>query len=201
MTSKSQTANNKIRIAFKTTYKAANDSKPNIVLIGFMGAGKTSIGKILARKLNLELLETDELIQEKAGMSISQIFETAGEITFRELEIEAVKEISQKEHFVIASGGGIVLNSINIERLRQRAIIVYLYASEGEIVNRIKQDKNPRPLISEKNAETDVKELMKLRGPLYRRSADLIINTSNKDIELIAKNIISRLKKNENLDI
>jgi shikimate kinase len=201
MTSKSQTANNKIRIASKTTYKTANDSKPNIVLIGFMGAGKTSIGKILARKLNLELLETDELIQEKAGMSISQIFETAGEITFRELEIEAVKEISQKEHFVIASGGGVVLNSINIERLRQRAIIVYLYASEGEIVNRIKQDKNPRPLISEKNAETYVKELMKLRGPLYRHSADLIINTSNKDVELIAKNIISRLKKNENLDL
>jgi shikimate kinase len=181
--------------------KAEVTHKTNVALIGFMGSGKTTVGKLLAQKLGLGLLETDQLIQEKAGSSIQQIFETAGELGFRDLEIRVVKEISRKEHFVIACGGGVVLNSVNCERLRQKAVIVYLYASEEDIVDRIKKDNNIRPLICGKNVGAEIRSLMKFRGPLYRRSADLTVNTSGKDAELVAKNIIYRLKKNESLDI
>lgn len=169
------------------------DIKTNVALIGFMGAGKTTIGKILARKLNLGLIETDFLVAERAGQSIPQIFETCGEIVFREMEIEVIKEISKKDNLVIACGGGVVLNTINIDRLHQRAAIVYLYTSVEAIIKRIRKDKNFRPLISDKHSDEDIKSMMKFRAPFYRRFADITINTTNRSAEQIAEKIIDRL--------
>jgi len=109
--------------------------KPNIALIGFMGTGKTAVGRILAKKLNLEFVETDTIIEEKTGQSIPQIFTASGETGFRELEIEVTKEVAKKQHTVIACGGGLVLNRINIDRLRQDAVIVNLTASPTVTLN------------------------------------------------------------------
>ena len=167
--------------------------KTSVALIGFMGAGKTTVGKILARKLNFGLVETDYLVAERAWQSILQIFKTSGEIVFREMEIEVVKEISKKDNLVIACGGGVVLNTINIDRLHQRATIVYLYASVEEIIKRIRKDKNIRPLISDKDSDDDIKSMIKFRAPFYRRSADITINTTNKSVEQIVEKIINRL--------
>ena len=96
--------------------------KSNVALIGFMGVGKTAVGKALAKKLDWELIELDSLIEQKAGKPIPEIFEQDGEIAFRELEIEVAKDVSQGENTIIACGGGIVLNQINIDRLRQKLV-------------------------------------------------------------------------------
>ena len=103
--------------------------KSNIALIGFMGTGKTSIAKDLATKLKKEFIHTDDFISVKAGKSIPKIFEQDGEQKFRELEIEVVKEISDKKNVVIDCGGGVILNVINIERLKKNAKIILLTAS------------------------------------------------------------------------
>ena len=102
--------------------------KSSIALIGFMGTGKTAVGRALAKKLNREFVELDSLIEQRAGKSIPDIFQQDGEIAFRELEIEVTKEVSRAKNLVIGCGGGIVLNKINIDRLRKEARIVYLTA-------------------------------------------------------------------------
>ena len=110
--------------------------KSNIALIGFMGAGKTAVGRTLAEKLGKRFVELDSLIEQKAGKSVAEIFQQDGEISFRELEIEVTKEVSRERNLVIACGGGIVLNKINIDRLREESIIVYLVASPEVILRR-----------------------------------------------------------------
>jgi shikimate kinase len=102
--------------------------KTNIALIGFMGTGKTAVGRLLAEKLNKKFLEQDSLIEQKAGKSIPEIFRQNGEISFRELEIAATKEIAREQNAVIACGGGVVLNKINIDRLKESSVVVYLTA-------------------------------------------------------------------------
>ncbi len=99
--------------------------KTNIALIGFMGTGKTAVGRVLAKKLGRKFIEMDGLIEQKAGKSIPEIFQQDGEIAFRELEIEVTKEVAGQQNAVIACGGGVVLNQINIDRLREGGSAVY----------------------------------------------------------------------------
>lgn len=170
--------------------------RSSIALIGFMGAGKTAVGKVLARKLGKEFIEMDSLIEQKAGKTIPEIFNEAGEIRFRELEIEVTKEVAGKKHVVIACGGGVVLNKINIDRLRQEAIIVYLKAPPQVILKRVAKDENERPLLGEDQARR-IKELLSFRKPFYERAADTTIDTSKLDIDSVAEQIIEEVKDNE----
>ncbi len=175
--------------------------KTNIALIGFMGVGKTAVGRALAKKLNREFVELDSRIEQKAGKSITQIFEQDGEIAFRELEIEVTKVAAQGEQLVIACGGGLVLNKINIDRLRESARIVYLVASPQIILKRILKGGEKRPLVNVSEKAVTIRELLKFRKPFYERAADIIINTSNLDIGVVAEQIISRLKEDEGFSL
>ncbi len=174
--------------------------KTNIALIGFMGAGKTAVAKILADKLAKELVELDSLIELKAGKSIPDIFRQDGEIAFRELEIEITREVAEGNNQVIACGGGIVLNKINIDRLKERAVIVYLTASPEVIQQRVGADNTARPLLAKGDKALTSREMLEFRQPFYERAADISIDTSGLDIAATAETIIARLEEYEGFD-
>jgi shikimate kinase len=171
--------------------------KTSIALVGFMGTGKTAVGKALAERLGKTFIELDPLIEQKAGKTIPEIFEEDGEIAFRELEIEVSKEAASRENVVIACGGGVVLNKINIDRMRKEAVIVYLTATSGAILERILNDDEERPLLTVADPARAVNELMEFRRPFYERAAEITIDTSQMDVESIATEIINRLKVDE----
>lgn len=173
--------------------------KTNIALIGFMGVGKTAVGRALAKKLNKRFVELDSLIEQKAGRSIPDIFQQDGEIAFRELEIEVTKEVATGKNLVIACGGGIVLNKINIDRLRQEAIIVHLTASPQVILKRTSGDGIRRPLLEVADPALTVRELLKFRRPCYERASDIKIDTSKLDINTVVEPIISKIREYESL--
>ena len=175
--------------------------KSSIALIGFMGVGKTAVGEALAKKLNKEFVELDSLIERKAGKSITEIFQQDGEVAFRELEIEVTKEVAEGKNLVIACGGGVVLNKINIDRLRNESIIVYLTASPRIILKRTSNDGEERPLLKTPNKALEIQELLKFRKPFYERAADIKINTSKLDIDSVVEQIISKLKQDESFNL
>ena len=171
--------------------------KTNIALIGFMGVGKTKVGKILAKELGKRFVDLDTQIEQRAGKSIARIFGEDGEIAFRELEIEAAKEISQAENLVIACGGGIILNQISIERLKRQSIIVYLSASPHLLLERTEGSGGLRPLLEKRDQAETISELLKFRRPFYERAADIKLDTSKLDIDAVVQKIITALKKDE----
>jgi shikimate kinase len=172
----------------------------NITLIGFMGTGKTAIGQLLAERLGRKFIELDRLIEQKAGKTIPEIFRQDGEIAFRELEIAATKEVASEKDVVIACGGGIVLNKINIDRLRETGVIVYLTAPPGVILKRTSGEAGQRPLLEVDNPTQTIRELLKFRRPFYERAADITIDTSKLDAQAVAEQVITRLKKDESFD-
>ena len=174
--------------------------KTNVALIGFMGTGKTAVGEALAKKLNRKFVELDLLIERKAGKPIPEIFQQDGEVAFRELEIEATKKIAKQKYLVIACGGGIVLNKINIDRLRRESIIVYLTASPRIILKRVSSEEGQRPLLEVDNPTLTIRELLRFRKPFYEQAADITINTSKLDTDSVVKQIINRLKKDESFN-
>ncbi len=178
--------------------------KTNIALIGFMGVGKTAVGEALAKRLNRKFVELDLLIEQKAGKPIPEIFQQDGEVAFRELEIEVTKEITKEitreKYLVIACGGGVVLNKINIDRLREESRIVYLTASPRVILKRISGDGGERPLLKGDNPSSTIQGLLKFRKPFYERAADIKIDTSNLNVDSVVEQIISRLKEDESFN-
>jgi shikimate kinase len=171
--------------------------KTSVSLVGFMGAGKTAVGKVLAEKMGRKFIELDALIEGKAGKPIAEIFRQEGEIAFRELEIEAAKEASRKRNAVIACGGGIVLNQINIDRLKREGIIVYLKASPQAILTRTVSDTGERPLLNVNDRASEIKKLLEFREPFYRRAADITVDTTDLGIDEVVEQIIEKLKTYE----
>ena len=174
--------------------------KTNIALIGYMGTGKTAVGWLLAQKLSREFFELDSLIEQKAGKSIPCIFQQDGEIAFRELEIRVTEEAANKKEAVIACGGGIILNKINIDRLQENARIVYLTASPRVILKRISSEAGQRPLLEVDDPILTIREMLGFRRPFYERAADITVNTSRLDINSVAEQIISELEDDESFD-
>ena len=174
--------------------------KTNIALIGFMGTGKTAVGQILARKLKLKFIETDTLIEATAGKSIPQIFTDVGEIGFRELEIDITKTIARKRRSVIACGGGLVLNRINVDRLRQGAVIVHLTASPAITLKRVSNQVGQRPLLDVDDPMSAIRDMLRFRKPFYDRAADITLNTSRLTPDAVAEQIIQKLKDHESYD-
>ena len=171
--------------------------KSSVALIGFMGTGKTAVGRALAKQLGKRFIELDPLIEQKAGKTIPEIFQEDGEIAFRELEIAVTKEAAGEKDVVIACGGGVVLNKINTDRLKREAAIVYLTASPKVILKRTLHDDEERPLLKVANPTQTIGELLRFRQPFYKRAADITINTSRLGIEAIVTQIITRLKEYE----
>ena len=175
--------------------------RTNIALIGFMGTGKSAVGRALAEKLGREFVEMDRLIEERAGKSILEIFRQDGEIAFRELEIEAAKRVAQGADQVIACGGGMVLNKINTDRLRETSRMVYLKASPRKILERTSAGENERPLLDAPDPAQRIRELLDFRKPFYQRSADITIDTSRLSIDRVTDLIIHRLKDDEGFNL
>ncbi len=171
--------------------------KTSIALIGFMGVGKTEVGRALAEKLGKKFIELDALVAQKAGKTIPEIFQQDGEIAFRELEIEAARDVSGKENVVIACGGGIVLNRINIDRLRKECRIVYLTGSPEVLLKRTENDAGGRPLLGTGDRATTVRELLRFREPFYQRAADITVDTSEIGVDAVVKQIVGKVKENE----
>jgi shikimate kinase len=167
----------------------------NIVLVGFMGTGKTRVGKALSKKLNYEFIDTDEIIERKANMKIKNIFKKFGEKYFRDLESEVAKEVSELKNKVISTGGGIVLREENVKFLRKNGIVVLLKAKPEIILKRVGKT-TKRPLLSQdpQNAILQIKKLLKYRKPFYENAADIKIDTSNLSVKEVVEKILKKLK-------
>ena len=166
--------------------------KTNICLIGFMGTGKSTSGKLVAQQLGKDFLETDEIIVQKAGKSIPEIFSEDGELRFREFEIETIREASSAIDTVFSLGGGAVLNQINIMYMRQSSVIICLEARPEIIHERILHDgKETRPLLAKSDPLQEIKKLLAIRAPFYAAATDLTIDTSDNDIDDIVAQIIN----------
>lgn len=154
----------------------------NIVLIGMSGVGKSRIGKNLAKKLNLNHVDTDELIIEREGINIEEIFRTKGEEYFRSVESLIIEEVSALENHIISTGGGAVLQKINMENLRENGYIFLLLGKIQTIVDNLKKSTTVRPLLNDKDKLYDnVENLFNSRKILYKSSADIIIEVDDKD--------------------
>ncbi len=156
----------------------------NIILEGFMGCGKSTIGKAFADKYDKTFVDTDSYIEDKYNRVIADIFANEGEEYFRDLETEAVKELAQKDNLVIALGGGLPLRKINQDILKSSGKVYYLKASIDTLCNRLKGD-TKRPLLAGCDLESRIKELMKKRAHIYEAFADYFIETDEKNIEEI----------------
>jgi shikimate kinase len=165
-----------------------------IVLIGFMGAGKSSVGRTLARMTGLPRFDTDEKVAARFGLTISEIFETHGEEKFREAETDALRELSGKGEAIIVTGGGIVLRPGNVELLRALGTIVHLGADEAALFMRISR-RSTRPLLRTENPRATMKELLRVRLPLYRSAADIEVDTSALTHDEVAKLILEKIEQ------
>lgn len=163
--------------------------KSNIVLIGFMGTGKSAVGKTLARRLGFSFYDTDYLVQERAGMSVADIFTNFGEAEFRRLEGEVVRRLMYRERVIIATGGGIVLNRINIERLKEKGVVVLLWATP-EVIHQRTRHRAHRPLLRGPNPLPTIRRLLKEREPLYRAAADVVVQTGGKPVNRVADEVM-----------
>lgn len=147
----------------------------NVFLVGLMGAGKTSVGRVLARRLGLPFVDSDHEIEARTGVSIPTIFEIEGEESFRKREAQVIADLTQREALVLATGGGVVLNPENRVQLKANGFVVYLNVPPESLYERIKHDRN-RPLIQVENPLARLRELYAQRDPLYREVADFIID-------------------------
>ena len=170
------------------TVKKLSKLYNNIILVGPMGSGKTSIGRKLAQIIGFEFIDTDTLIEEKTGASISTIFAHEEESGFREREKKLLKEIDNIQGNVISTGGGIILMSENRSVISKLGYVVYLTASKEEILKRTKNDKT-RPLLNDENIDLVIDNVLKERDKLYSEVANIIIKTDKCDTLEIAKKI------------
>jgi shikimate kinase len=165
----------------------------NIVLIGMMGSGKSSVGKQLSEKLDRPFIDTDEIIEKREERTITEIFELYGENYFRKLEMEIVKEVAEYDNHIISTGGGIVVNPDNVSRLKMTGQIFYLKNDIDELAERLSSNTENRPLLEDNNLHRKLKQILSKRETLYLQSADEIIE--NKDLDHTVSQIVTLSKK------
>ena len=165
----------------------------NIILIGFMGAGKTAVGKRLASKLKMNFFDTDENIEKVSGMNVGKIFTDYGEVRFRSEETLAVKRAAALKNSVIATGGGAVLNPENFELLKGSGVVIALDASPEEIQRRVSKRNSFRPLLGNDKSIENIISLLEKRIPIYQQ-ADYRVDTTEKELEIVVDEIMEVLK-------
>lgn len=165
----------------------------NLVLVGFMGSGKSSVGRELARRLRFRFLDTDKIIRHRFRKSITDIFASLGEPLFREEENKTLQDLQNSDHGVIATGGGIVLQPRNHPLLRSLGIVVWLTANEEATWERVSRNQN-RPLLRTKDPRSTISDLMLTRYPLYRSVADITVETSGLTHQEVADRVVAALR-------
>ena len=160
----------------------------NIALIGFMGTGKSSVGRMVASGLHFEFIDTDELIEERSGRKISEIFEQAGEAGFRQIEKQVVIELARARRTVIASGGGLAAQPDNLTSLKQHSLVICLWASPEAIWERVRHQSH-RPLLQGPDPLARIRELLNVREPFYRQ-ADVLVNTEMRSVKEVAHHVL-----------
>ena len=165
----------------------------NIFLIGMMGAGKTTAGRLLARRLGWRFIDTDHEIETRCGVGIPVIFEIEGEAGFREREARVVEEFTALEGVVLATGGGVVLRAENRNRLAARGTVIYLHAPPEALYRRVRNDRN-RPLLAAEDPLGRLRELYTVRDPLYREIADFVVETGVQSARALSRSLYTRVE-------
>lgn len=171
-------------------------NRENIGIIGFMATGKSTIARILSKKLRMEYIDLDKLIEEKNGITIPEIFSIHGEEYFRGLEKEAVKEVSHLENKIISYGGGVCLDPENIKNLKNKSKIILLQARAKDVLDRTRSD-DSRPLLTDKENVEFIEKIMDTRSKAYSRAADIVIDTSGKSVMNVIDEILKILNARE----
>ena len=164
----------------------------NLALIGFMGTGKSSVGRLVADQLRFDFLDTDELIETRAGQSITEIFAQNGEPAFRELEHQLVTELATRTRTVIATGGGLPMNPANLDLLKQHALVICLWASPDKVFERV-HNQTHRPLLHQPDPRTKIRALLTAREPIYRQ-ADVLVNSEFRSIREVAQQVVNQFR-------
>jgi shikimate kinase len=164
----------------------------NLALVGFMGTGKTSAGRLVAEQLHFEFLDTDEFIQERSGRTIADIFAGNGEPAFRALERQVVAELAGRTRTVISTGGGLPANPENLASLKRHSLVICLWASPEKIWERVRYQSH-RPLLHDPDPQAKIRALLELRAPFYRQ-ADVLINTDLRSAREVAQQIVLQFK-------
>ncbi|MDR3412327.1 MAG: shikimate kinase [Formivibrio sp.] len=169
----------------------------NFFLVGLMGAGKTTVGRALAKVADKRFLDSDHEIEARAGVRVPIIFEVEGEEGFRAREAAVIAELTSLQNIVLATGGGAVLNPINREALRRNGFVIYLRANVEDLYQRTCHDKN-RPLLQTANPKARLQELFEARDPLYREVADLVIDTTRQSVHQLLNRLLRELESHFN---
>ncbi len=175
------------------------NSTTNIFLVGLMGSGKTTLGRALAKRLNKRFVDADHEIEARTGASIPLIFEIEGEASFRQREADVIRDLTEQQGIVLATGGGAVLNETSRRLLKERGIVVYLRASVSSILQRTSHDRN-RPLLQTADPKARIEELSVQRAPLYEEVAHIIVETGRPNVQSVVQNILAQLEKNAAAD-
>ncbi len=160
----------------------------NLTLIGFMGSGKSSVGRLVAQLLHFTYLDTDQVVESRAHKSISDIFQQDGEPAFREWERMIVEELTHRKKTVIATGGGLPTNQLNLDSLKTHSLVVCLWASADTIYERVREH-NHRPLLCDSSPLEKIRQLLSIREPYYRQ-ADVLVNTERRSVREVAVQVI-----------
>lgn len=164
----------------------------NIALIGFMGTGKSAVGRQLAEQLRYELVDTDELIESRTGQTINEIFRLKGEPAFRELEKQVVAELTTRSQIVISCGGGLAANQANLDSMKTHALVICLWAAPEKIWQRVRNQTH-RPLLQDPDPMAKIKSLLAAREPFYRQ-ADVIVNTDLRSVKIVTQQVIHQFE-------
>jgi shikimate kinase len=165
----------------------------NIFLVGVMGAGKTTVGRLLAKKLGRRFLDSDHEIEARCGVSIPVIFEMEGESGFRKRESQVIDELTQQTDLVLATGGGAVLAPENRQHLHERGFVIYLRANPHELWMRTRNDKG-RPLLNNQDPKGTLEKLYEVRDPLYRETAHLVIDTGKPSVAQLVNTLMMQFE-------
>lgn len=166
---------------------------PNLFLVGPMGAGKSTVGRQLAKALGWQFLDSDTEIERLTGAAIPWIFDIEGEAGFRRRERAVIEDLTRGERIVLATGGGVVLDPDNREHLKSRGVVVYLNATVDHLCDRTSKDRN-RPLLQVSDPRARLAELLAQREPLYRDVADVVVDTGGRTVRGAVKDILARIQ-------
>jgi shikimate kinase len=164
----------------------------NLILVGMMGSGKTTMGRALARQLGKDFVDSDEEIIKRTGVTVPHIFDVEGESGFRLRETAAIKDLAARDNLVLATGGGAVLAEENRTALQQNGIVIYLKAGVHDLWQRTRHDRN-RPLLQTKDPHGRLTELFQQRDPLYQQVSDIVVQSGKQSVNVLMQQLIEKI--------